>query len=148
MEINCGLEVENVIKDMSTSIEETDAELHVGPLPVLQGYFELQYLFKILSAMLLSTEKEVAPVISITAEDNADDWVFSVKDNGIGIDKVYHERIFTIFQKLHSNKEYEGTGIGLAHCKKITDLHRGKIWLVSETGKGSTFFFTIPKHVN
>ncbi len=149
MTIDCKLEMENVLKDMAINIAENNAEIHIGPLPVIEGYFELQYLFQnLIHNAIKYRKKEVAPVIHIAAEDNGVEWTFSVRDNGIGIEEIYHDRIFTIFQKLHSNKEYEGTGIGLAHCKKIADLHRGKIWLTSEAGKGSTFFFTIPKQLN
>ena len=146
MAIDCKLEVENVLKDMTSSITENNAEVNVGCLPVIEGYFELQYLFQnLIHNAIKYRKKDVAPVININAEDSGNEWTFSVKDNGIGIEEIYHNRIFTIFQKLHSHKEYEGTGIGLAHCKKIADLHHGKIWLTSEPGKGSTFFFTIPK---
>ena len=74
-------------------------------------------------------------------------WISGIKDNGIGIEKIYFDRIFTIFQKLHGQKEFAGTGIGLAQCKKIVELHGGKMWLESELDKGSTFYFTIPKNI-
>jgi light-regulated signal transduction histidine kinase (bacteriophytochrome) len=82
-------------------------------------------------------------VINITGKKIAGDWEFSFSDNGIGIEKQHHDRIFIIFQRLHNRTEYEGSGIGLSHCKKIVELHGGKLWVQSELGKGSNFKFTI-----
>lgn len=114
-------------------------------MPTIAGdKTQLVQLFQNIIANGIKYQKEESPVIHVEAELRQKDWLFSVKDNGIGIAPQYQKRIFQIFQRLHTRQEYSGTGIGLAICKKIVDLHGGKIWVESEVGKGTSFLFTMP----
>ena len=105
---------------------------------------QLAQVFQNLIINGIKFQSEEAPLIYISAEKKAKEWVFSVQDNGIGIDPQYSERIFEVFKRLHTKEDYPGTGIGLAVCKKIVERHGGRIWVESELGKGSTFYFTLP----
>jgi signal transduction histidine kinase len=148
--VNCN-EILNTVKtNLYSLITEKKAIVEVGQLPELYAYpFKLSLLFQNLinNAIKFQNPNRVAKII-VSARELENAWEFSVKDNGIGIEERNFEKIFQLFQRLHSKKEYEGTGIGLTHCKKIVELHHGKIWLESEQNVGSTFFFTIKKNLD
>jgi signal transduction histidine kinase len=147
--IDCSAVVNEVISDMDAIITETGAQVNVGSLPIITGYGYLRSVFRnLLSNALKFIQKDIRPVVNITAKDLGKEYLFTIEDNGIGIESAYMERIFIIFQRLHTRSDYPGTGIGLSICKKIVELHGGKIWADSEQGKGSSFHFTISKHLS
>ncbi len=107
--------------------------------------FQITQLWQNLISNALKFHSEKSLTINITVEEKRDKWLFSIEDNGIGISPEFQERIFVIFQRLQSQENYDGTGIGLALCQKIILRHGGKIWVKSDIGKGAKFLFTIPK---
>lgn len=137
--------VETVCEDMAQLMKETGASVFAGHLPVLSVYkLEFtQLLQNLLSNAIKFKHADVAPVVEINAVPQGHKWLFSVKDNGIGIEEKNLDKLFIIFRRLHNVQQYPGAGIGLAHCKKIVDMHNGNIWVESTPGKGSTFYFTI-----
>lgn len=143
--IDCNLVLQHVVSDINKAMKDADARIEAEDLPVIHGYpTELKQLFQNLLINAIKFRKSnLAPKIIITAKQNNDYWEFAFSDNGIGIEKQHNERIFNIFQRLHTRSEYQGSGIGLSHCKKIVELHYGKIWVESMPGEGSTFYFTI-----
>ena len=138
--------LKEVITDLQKTIVESNAEITYDSLPTIQGYrTELRLLFQNLISNAIKFRKpHTKPIISIQATNDNVHWKFSVKDNGIGIETENLEQVFIIFKRLHERSAYEGTGIGLTHCKKIAELHGGKIWGESVSGEGSTFHFTLP----
>ncbi|WP_343670122.1 ATP-binding protein [Chitinophaga sp.] len=148
--VDCQHIVQSVLEDLHTTIEAANAEVNIGILPVLTAYpTELKLLFQNLIGNAIKYRKtDVAPVIHIAAERGPTCWEFAISDNGIGIEEKYQEKIFMIFQRLHTRNKYDGNGIGLAHCKKIAELHEGKIWVESTIGVGSKFHFNIPDKIN
>jgi chemotaxis family two-component system sensor kinase Cph1 len=106
---------------------------------------QLIQLFQNLIGNAIKFRSADIPCIHVSARDLGHEWCFSVKDNGIGIDQQYADKVFVIFQRLHTKDEYPGSGLGLAICKRIVGRHGGRIWFESELGKGTTFYFTIPK---
>jgi light-regulated signal transduction histidine kinase (bacteriophytochrome) len=145
--IDCNNTVDAVLSDLEDSIKESNAKISVQKLPTVHGYeTEMRLLFQnLITNAIKYQKKDIVPEIIISAERQEKEWLFSMKDNGIGIDEKHNEKIFIIFQRLHNRNEYEGTGIGLAHCKKVVEMHGGKIWVESTPGAGSTFLFTIPQ---
>lgn len=139
-----------VRQDLRPMIEEADGRVQVGPLPtVLADPTQMRQLFQNLIGNALKFRHPERPAtVTISAErvteEGAACWRFAVADNGIGIDPKYAERVFQVFQRLHTRDEYEGTGIGLAICKKIVERHGGRIWFEATPGGGTTFYFTLP----
>jgi len=141
---NCQAILDDVLVTLQMTIEESGAIITHGPLPTVQAdRIQLFQLFQNLIGNAIKFRGDKPPLIHIEAKPQQKRWLFSVRDNGIGIEPQYMERIFVIFQRLHSRDKYPGTGIGLAICKKIVEHHGGRIWVESQPGNGSTFYFII-----
>lgn len=143
--VDCGSVLEKVMEQLKVSLGEKNAHVEVQPLPEVFGDpLLLAMLFQNLIANAVKFCKNGAPEVQVGSRKGEGEWLFWVKDNGIGIDPKYFDRIFVIFQRLHNREEYPGTGLGLAVCKKTVERHGGRIWVESEPGKGATFYFTLP----
>ncbi|GAB3169511.1 PAS domain S-box protein [Telluribacter humicola] len=145
-EVDLNEVIQEVVQYFQPQVEQHGVQFRVEPLPVVRSV--RLYMIQILQNLISNAIKyrsEASPHISISVREEEHHWEFAVTDNGIGIDPRYHDKIFILFQRLHLRKEYTGTGIGLAICKKIMDKTGGKIWVESQAGKGSTFYFTISK---
>jgi PAS domain S-box-containing protein len=139
--------VQEAQKNLEALIVESDSQIRVDRLPTLNGDpSQIVQLFQNLIGNAIKYRGEAPPEIHISAENQGEYWRFSVKDNGMGISPQYKDRIFVVFQRLHSDREkFPGTGIGLAICKKIVERHGGRLWVESQLGEGATFHFTFPK---
>lgn len=143
--IDAGKVLSQVTTNLRLAIDESGARITHESLPVVEAdATQLVQLFQNLIANAIKFCSEIPPQIHVSAEKKDPYWVFSVRDNGIGLDPEFADRIFTIFQRLHSRKDYPGTGMGLAICKRIVERHGGSIWVKSAPGAGSTFYFTLP----
>jgi PAS domain S-box-containing protein len=147
--IDCNSILDLVKSDLALIIDETNTIITIEKLPIVEASeMDIRLLFQnLLSNAIKFRRVDAAPEIHVSAKNYDDGFFqFSIKDNGIGINPKFGERIFQIFQRLHLKHEYDGSGIGLAHCSKIVELHGGKIWVDSGPGEGSTFHFTISKN--
>ncbi|MEJ2143221.1 MAG: ATP-binding protein [Gammaproteobacteria bacterium] len=143
--IDTNAVLRRVLSNLQLAIDDNHAVVTHDELPDIYGdELQLVQLFQNLISNALKFHGETAPEIHVAAREEGNQVIFSVADNGIGIEPQYAERIFLLFQRLHGKKEYPGTGIGLAICKKIVDKHGGQIWVESQQGKGTTFYFTLP----
>jgi light-regulated signal transduction histidine kinase (bacteriophytochrome) len=140
--------LQTVLANLKLAINESHTVVEHDPLPrVKADAMQLTQVFQNLIGNALKFRSGAEPKIHVGARRDNGEWIFHVKDNGIGVDPKNFERIFVLFQRLHTRREYPGTGMGLAICKKIIERHGGRIWAESKPGEGTTFFFTIPAEV-
>jgi light-regulated signal transduction histidine kinase (bacteriophytochrome) len=143
---DCAAIVDRAMADLRVAIAESGTRISCAPLPVVMAdAMQLAQLFQNLLGNAIKFRSAGTPQVHIEAEAGDGDWHFAVRDNGIGIAPEYFDRIFVLFQRLHGRREYPGTGIGLALCRKIVERHGGRIWVESAPGAGSVFRFTLPR---
>ena len=146
VQVNLSNVFDEVLQNSEAAVKDAQAVVTRSELPTVLGdRVQLVQLLQNLIGNALVYRSDEPPKVSIFAEEDAECWTISVKDNGIGIAQKHFERIFEVFRRLHTQDQYAGTGIGLATCRRIVERHGGKLWLTSQEGKGSTFFFSIPK---
>jgi PAS domain S-box-containing protein len=144
-DLACEAVLVRTLQNLQAAITDSGAEITHEPLPTVRGdEQQLGLVFQNLLSNALKFRGPEPPRIHLSVRQDGPYWVFSVQDNGIGLDPQHAERIFGVFQRLHAREQYQGTGIGLAICKKIVERHGGRIWVESELGKGATFLFTLP----
>jgi light-regulated signal transduction histidine kinase (bacteriophytochrome) len=146
-EISCDDALNKAITNLQATVEQSGAVVTHDSLPkVTTDGTQLAQVFQNLVGNAIKYRRAEAPRVHVSAtKHNGSEWIFSVRDNGLGIDPRYFERIFILFQRLHGRNEFEGTGIGLAICRKILERMGGRIWVESQPGEGSTFYFTLPE---
>jgi PAS domain S-box-containing protein len=145
-EITADDALEEALGNLAAAIEDGDAVVTHDPLPVLTtDASQLTQVFQNLLGNAIKYHRKEPPRIHVSARSEGAEWIFSVRDNGLGIEPQYFEKIFVLFQRLHGRSEFEGTGIGLAMCKKMLERRGGRIWVESQPGHGSTFYFALPK---
>ena len=144
--VDCQVAFDQAVANLESLIRERAAVVRaLTPLPTVRGRLsELVQLFQNLIENGIKFQRSVEPTVHVAAQRKGGEWVIGVRDTGIGIDMQYADRIFIIFQRLHGTKEYPGTGVGLAICKKVVEHLGGRIWVESEPGKGATFYFALP----
>lgn len=146
--VNLQEELDHLIKSLDSSIHEANAQIFMEDIPkqiIADKTFIRQIFQNLISNSIKFAKNEVPPLVSIYAIEREEAWEFEIRDNGIGIKSQYYDKIFLLFQKLHPNEQYDGSGIGLAICRKIVELHQGKIWVESVPKSGTSIFFTISK---
>jgi len=145
--VACQQALDTALANLDAAIAESHAQITRDDLPTVTAEpTQLAQLFQnLIGNAIKFGRSDVAPAIHVGCRREGEGWLFSVQDNGIGIDAQYQDKIFMIFQRLHGREKYAGTGIGLAICKKIAEQHGGKIWVESAAGEGSTFYFTLPE---
>jgi signal transduction histidine kinase len=142
---DCSFIVEEAMNNLKTAMDESNAVVTYNKLPtIMSDPQQIISLFQNLIDNAIKFRSNKAPRVRISADRKGNEWIFSIRDNGIGIDPENFDKIFVMFQRLHGSADFPGTGIGLSICKKIIERHGGRIWVESEPGKGATFFFVIP----
>jgi len=142
---DCEAVLNHTLVNLAAMLQETRAVVTHDPLPTVPAdEVQMGQIFQNLLINALKFQGREAPKVHISAQRQDGEWIFSIQDNGMGIDPQYQERIFAIFQRLHRREDFPGTGLGLALCKKIAERHGGRIWVESAPGRGSTFYFSIP----
>jgi len=146
-EVNIKTIIRNALDNLMLKIDEKKAIIICDEdFPVLKvDAVQMELLFQNLISNGIKFNNSNPPIIRISVREEEKEWIFSIQDNGIGIEKKHFERIFIMFQRLHNENEYSGNGVGLANCKKIIEKHNGKIWLESSVGNGSVFYFSLLK---